>query len=96
MNAKRPGAKRPALGRRRSPSRRDPTDPAGGQRDHERDDAAWLYAWSHDALRPTGEQLAARVTSRAVVRPATKVARITGPSRRPWNSTLEGERRPRR
>ena len=84
MSAKRPGAKRPALGRRRSLSRRDATDPAGGQRDDERDDALWLYAWSHDALRPTGELLAARVTRRAVVRPGTRVARISpGPSRRP-------------
>ena len=68
MSAKRPGAVRPALGRRRSLSPRDATDPAGGQRDDERA-AVWLYAWSHAALRPTGELLAARVTSRAIVRP---------------------------
>ena len=96
MNAKRPGTKRPALGRRRSLPRRDATDQAGDQRDHERDDALWLYAWSHDALRPTGELLAARVTSPAVVRPGTKVTRISpGPSRQPWNGHTQRERRPR-
>ena len=87
MSAKRPGAKRPALGRRRSLSRRDATDPAGGQRDDERD-ALWLYAWSHDALRPTGELLAARVTRRAVVRPGRRVARISPGSRcRQWDAS---------
>ncbi len=84
MSEKRPGAVRPALGRRRSLSPRDRTDPAGGQRDDERDDAVWLYAWSHDALQPTGELLAARVTRRAVIRPGSRVARISpGGRRRP-------------
>lgn len=82
MSAKRPGAVRPALGRRRSLSSRDRTDPAGAQRDDEHDDAVWLYAWSHDALRPTGELLAARVTRRAVIRPGSRVARISPGSRR--------------
>ncbi len=87
MSAKRPGAVRPALGRRRSLSRRAATDRAGSQRDDERDAAVWLYAWSHDALRPTGELLATRLTSRAVIRPGIRVGRISpGSSRRPWNA----------
>ena len=86
MSAKRPGEVRPALGRRRSLPRRDVTDPAGGQRDDEQA-VVWLYVWSHAALRPTGELLAARVTSRAVVRPGSRVARISpGGRRRPWNA----------
>jgi len=32
----------------------------GGDRD-DFADAAWLYAWSHEALRPVGESMAARV-----------------------------------
>ncbi len=83
MSTKRPGAKRPALGRRRSRSRPDATHPVARERDDERD-ALWLYAWSHDALRPTGELLAERVTRRAVIRPCRRVARISpGPTRRP-------------
>lgn len=87
MSAKRPGAVRPALGRRRSLTWRDATDPAGRARDDERDYAVWLYAWSHVALRPTGVLLAARLTSRSVVRPGSKVGRISPHgSRRPWNA----------
>jgi hypothetical protein len=86
MSAKRPGEVRPALGRRRSLPRRDMTDPAGGQREDEQA-AVWLYVWSDAALHPTGELLAARVTSRAVVRPGSKVAPILPHSRRrPWNA----------
>jgi hypothetical protein len=68
MSAKRPVAARPVLVYSRPVPRRDATDPAGGQRDDERA-ALWLYAWSHDALRPTGELLAARLTSRAAPLP---------------------------
>ncbi len=80
MSAKRPVAPRPTLVYSRPVSRRDANDGAGGERDDERAAAVWLYAWSYDALRPTGELLAARVTSRAVVRPGRKVGRIS-PSR---------------
>ena len=84
--AKRPGTKRPALGRRRSPSRPNATHPADRERNDERD-ALWLYAWSYEALHPTGELLAQRVTRRAVVRPGRRVARISrGNRRRPWNA----------
>ena len=76
MSAKHPGAASPALDRGRSLSRSAATDPADRARDDERD-AVWLYAWSHDALRPTGELLAARLTSRAVIRPGSRVGRIS-------------------
>jgi hypothetical protein len=85
MSAKRPVAARPVLVYSRPVSRREATNPAGGQHDDERA-ARWLYAWSHDALRPTGELLAARLTSRAVVRPGRRVGRVSpGRSRRPRN-----------
>jgi hypothetical protein len=63
MTTKRPIATRPAPDRRRRRSLHDTTDPAHGERDHEQADARWLYAWSYDALRPTGELLAARLTT---------------------------------
>ena len=83
MSPKRPAAVRPALDRSRSLLTPDPADPADGQHqhDHERDAALWLYAWSHDALRPTGELLAARLTTRAVIRPGRRVGRISPRSR---------------
>ena len=40
--------------------RHDTTDRARGERDHEQADARWLYVWSYDALRPTGELLPPR------------------------------------
>jgi len=57
------------------------TDPARGERDHEQADARWLYAWSYDALRPTGERLAARLTAPAVLRPG-RVGRVSRRARR--------------
>jgi hypothetical protein len=81
MSPKRPAAVRPALDRSRSLLTPDPAD---GQHDHERDAALWLYAWSHDALRPTGELLAARLTTRAVIRPGRSSAR------RRWDATCLG------
>ena len=60
MRAKRPAA-RPVLVYSRPVSRRGVTDAGSAQREDERA-ALWLYAWSHDALRPTGEPLAARLT----------------------------------
>jgi hypothetical protein len=87
MSAKGPG-KRPALGRCRSLSRRNARDADAGQRDNERDAALWLYAWSHDALHPTGDLLAARLTSPAVIRPGPRVTRISPHSRRrPLNAS---------
>ena len=63
MTTKRPIAIRPALALISGP---DATDPARAERDHEPAAALWLYAWSYDALRPTGELLAARLTTPAV------------------------------
>jgi hypothetical protein len=73
MTTKRPIATTPAPDRRRRRSGHDTTDPAG-ERDDEQADARWLYAWSYNALRPTGERLAARLTTPAVLRPG-KVGR---------------------
>jgi hypothetical protein len=81
MTTKRPIPTTPALDRRRGRSGHDTTDPARGERDHERADAQWLYAWSYEALRPTGELLAARVTTPAVLRPGT-IGRVSSRTRR--------------
>jgi len=35
----------------------------GGADDDELVDAAWLYAWSHEALHPVRESVGARVTA---------------------------------
>jgi hypothetical protein len=75
MTPERPIAVRPGLDRRRSPIRPDTSDPARGEQDEEHAAALWLYAWSHDALRPTGELLARRLT--ALLRPGSPVARIS-------------------
>jgi hypothetical protein len=82
MTTKRPTAIRPALERRRSPSGPDATDPAGGERDHEQAAALWLYEWSYEALRPTGELLAARLTAPPVLRPGRRIGRIAPHNRR--------------
>ena len=87
MTTKRPIATRPAPDRRPRRSAHDPTDPAHGERDHEQADAQWLYAWSHDALRPTGELLAARLTTPAALRPGT-VGRASPRTRRRHTSPL--------
>ena len=73
MTTKRPIATTPAPDRRRR-SGHDTTNPARGERYREQADARWLYAWSYDALRPTGELLAARLTTPPVLRPG-KVGR---------------------
>jgi hypothetical protein len=80
MTPKRPIAVRPGLDRRRSLTRPDTSDPARGEQDDEHA-ALWLYAWSHDALRPTGELLARRLTAPFLLRPGGTVARISRSSR---------------
>ena len=80
MTTKRPIATRPAPDRRQRRSGHDTTNPAR-ERDHEQADARWLYEWSYDALRPTGERLAARLTAPAVLRPS-KVGRVSRRNRR--------------
>jgi hypothetical protein len=74
MTTKRPIATRPAPDRRRRRSGHDTTDPAHRERDHAQADARWLYAWSYDALRPTGELLAARLTTPPAFAPAESAA----------------------
>ena len=81
MTTKRPIEPRPAFDRRRERSGHDTTDPARGEHDHEQADALWLYAWSYEALRPTGELLAARLTTPTVLRPGT-VGRVSPRARR--------------
>ena len=81
MTQKRPIAVNPGLDRRRSLIRPDTSDPAHVEHDDEHAAALWLYAWSHDALRPTGELLARRLTAPFLLRPGSKVARIS-PSNR--------------
>ena len=66
MTTKRSIPTTPALDRRRERSAHDTT----GDREQERAAAQWLYAWSHEALRPTGELLAARLTNPR--RPSTR------------------------
>jgi hypothetical protein len=88
MTTKPPTAIRRARDRRPSPPAPDATDPTRGERDHEQAAALWLYAWSYDALRPTGELLAARLTTPAVLRPGGRIGRISPRNRRrqtpPW------------
>ena len=88
MTTKRPTAIRPD--RRSSLSELDATDPPSGERDHEQAAALWLYAWSYDALRPTGELLAARLTTPAVLRPGSRISRIPPRNRlrstSPWSA----------
>ncbi len=85
MTTKRPIPTTPALDRCRGRSAHDTTDPADGER--ERAAAQWLYAWSYEALRPTGELLAARLTTPAILRPGT-IGRVSPRTRRrqtsPW------------
>ena len=84
MTTKRPTPTTPALDRS-GRSAHDTTDPA--HREHERAAAQWLYAWSYEALRPTGELLAARLTTPAVLRPGT-VGRVSPRTRRRQSSPL--------
>jgi hypothetical protein len=81
MTTKRPIATRPAPDRRQRRSGHDTTDPAHREREHEQADARWLYAWSYDALRPTGELLAARLTTPAALRPV-RLGRVSPRTRR--------------
>jgi len=69
MTTKRPTPTTPALDRPRGQSAHDTTDPSLGEREQEQA-AQWLYAWSYEALRPTGELLAARLTTPR--RPSTR------------------------
>jgi hypothetical protein len=77
MTTDRPTAIRPPVDRRRPRSEPDATEAARDERDRERAAALWLYAWSYEALRPTGELLAARLTTPAVVRPGRRVGRLS-------------------
>jgi hypothetical protein len=81
MTTKRPTPTTPALDRR-GRSAHDTTD-----REHEQAAAQWLYAWSYEALRPTGELLAARLTTTAVLRPG-RVGRVSPRTRRRQTSPL--------
>jgi hypothetical protein len=92
MTTKRPIATTPAPDRRRRRSGHDTTDPAHRERDHEQADARWLYTWSYDALRPTGELLAARLTTPAVLRPG-RVGRVSPRARR-RHTPRRGQLRP--
>jgi hypothetical protein len=86
MTPKRPtGGSSRGLDRRRSLTGPDATDLARGERDHERADAQWLYAWSYDALRPTGELLARRVTTPALLRPGSRLG-VISPGNRRWQT----------
>ena len=87
MTTKRPIPTTPALDRRRRRSAHDTTDPTRREREHERAAAQWLYAWSYEALRPTGELLAARLTTPAVLRPG-RVGRVSPRTRRRQTSPL--------
>ncbi|MGZ6639851.1 MAG: hypothetical protein ACXVII_44435 [Solirubrobacteraceae bacterium] len=87
MTTKRPVPTTPAPDRRRGRSAHDATDPARAERDHDRADARWLYAWSYDALRPTGELLAARLTTPAILRPST-IGRVSRRTRRRQTSPV--------
>jgi hypothetical protein len=83
MTPERPtGVSSRGLARRRSLTGPDATDLARGERDRERADALWLYAWSYDALRPTGELLARRVTTPALLRPGSRLGVISPGNRR--------------
>ena len=84
MTTKRPTPTTPALDRHRR-SAHDTTDPA--HREREQAAAQWLYAWSYEALRPTGELLAARLTTPAVLRPGG-VGRVSPRTRRRQSSPL--------
>jgi hypothetical protein len=77
MTPKRPIAVGPSRDCRRSLVRPDTSDPARGEQDDEYAAALWLYAWSHDAMRPTGELLARRLTAPFLLRPGSTVARIS-------------------
>jgi hypothetical protein len=62
MIPKRPVVARDGLDdRNRSSGPLGATSRAGCDRDDDLDDAVWLYAWSHDALHPTGKAVADRV-----------------------------------
>jgi len=86
MTTKRPISIKPSLDRR-GRSAHDTTDPARGEREHEQAAAQWLYAWSYEALRPTGELLAARLTTPVVLRPGT-IGRVSRHCRRRQASPL--------
>jgi len=87
MTTKRPIQTTPARDRHRGRSAHATTDPARGERDQEQTAAAWLYAWSYDALRPTGGLLAARLSTPAVLRPGT-ASRVSPRPRRRQTSRL--------
>jgi hypothetical protein len=83
MTPRRPtGISSRGLDRRRSLTGPDATDLARGERDHEPADARWLYAWSYDALQPTGELLARRLTTPARFRPGRRLGVISPGGRR--------------
>ena len=96
MTTKRPTAIRPARDRRPAPPVPDATDPARGELDDELAAAVWLHAWSHDALRPTGELLAARLSTPPVLRPGRRLGRISPRDRRRQAPAPGLTRNPRR
>ena len=81
MTTKRPIATRPAPTAARGGQRTTRQTRAPSERDHGRADTRWLSAWSYDALRPTGELLAARLTTPAALRPG-RVGRVSPRTRR--------------
>ena len=87
MTTKRPIPTTPAPDRRRGGQRTTRQTRPVRERDHERADARWLYAWSYDALRPTGELLAARLTTPAILRPST-IGRVSRRTRRRQTSPV--------
>jgi len=82
MTTKRPIAVRPALQRRRSLPGPVAPGRACDERDQEQAAALWLYAWSYDALRPTGDLLVARLARPAGLLPGRKVSRGSRRGRR--------------
>jgi hypothetical protein len=60
MSRERPDS-RPSLLKRPDAGASPQRTPRGGRHDEDEiADAAWLFAWSHEALRPAGERLRAR------------------------------------
>jgi hypothetical protein len=96
MTTNRPTAITPARNGRPSPLAPDATDPARGELDDELAAALWLYAWSHDALRPTGEILAARLSTPPVLGPGRRLGRLSPRDRPRQTAPLDLRRNPGR
>jgi hypothetical protein len=72
MSTKRPVAVRGVLKHNGSLASLRRADPTPADREDERSAAAWLYHWSYEQLRPSGEVLAARVTRPTVALPTRR------------------------